>query len=83
MLITDARRIDSTSGSRHVVAVDGVAALDSSKRPGGHALVGRLNGHIVAVITIRDGLVVADPFRATTAVVDLLKRRRGAILAQA
>ena len=75
-------RIDPTRTSRDVIAIDAVAALDSSKRPGRDALVGRLNGEIVAVITIRDGLVVADPFRATAAVVDVLKRRRGAVLAQ-
>jgi hypothetical protein len=35
------------------------------------------------VITIRDGLVVTNPFRATAAVVDLLRRRRATLLAQA
>ncbi len=65
------------------ITVDGVAALDSMGAPGEDALAGELNGEIVAVITIRDGLVVANPFRATAAVVDLLKSRRAAVLAKA
>ena len=66
-----------------IVAVGAVAALDSARAPGGDALVGELNGEIVAVITMRDGDVVANPFRATAAVVDLLRNRRAALLAGA
>lgn len=66
-----------------IVAVSAVAALDSARAPGGDALVGELNGEIVAVITMRDGHVVANPFRATAAVVDLLRNRRAALLAGA
>jgi|KBSMisStaDraftv2_1062788.scaffolds.fasta_scaffold5321254_1 hypothetical protein len=65
------------------VAVRAVAALDSSQAPGADVLAGELNGEIVAVITIREGIVVADPFRSTTAVVDLLRRRRAMHLARA
>jgi hypothetical protein len=65
------------------IAVGAVAALDSARAPGGDALVGELNGEIVAVITMRDGDVVANPFRATAAVVDLLRNRRAALLAGA
>jgi hypothetical protein len=65
------------------VAVRGVAAMDSSLAPGHDALVGELGGEIVAVITMRDGLVVANPFRETAAVVDLLRRRRATFLTQA
>ena len=71
------------SQSRDTIAVGGVEALDSSQAPGGDALAGELNGEIVAVITIRDGVVVANPFRATAGVVDLLRSRRARILAQA
>ena len=66
-----------------IVAVGSVAALDSARAPGGDALVGELNGEIVAVITMRDGHVAANPFRATAAVVDLLRSRRAALLAGA
>ena len=62
---------------RDTIAVGAVAALDTARAPGGDVLAGELNGEIVAVITIRDGHVLANPFRATAAVVDLLRRRRG------
>jgi hypothetical protein len=65
---------------RDTIAVGAVAALDSARAPGGDALAGELNGEIVAVITIRDGHVVANPFRASAAVVDLLRSRRAALL---
>jgi hypothetical protein len=65
------------------VAVRAVASLDSSQAPGADVLAGELNGEIVAVITIREGIVVADPFRPTTAVVALLRRRRAMHLAGA
>ena len=65
------------------VAVGAVASLDSSQAPGADVLAGELNGEIVAVITIREGIVVADPFRPTAAVVALLKRRRAMHLAGA
>ncbi|MBD0281274.1 MAG: hypothetical protein ICV69_03655 [Thermoleophilaceae bacterium] len=64
------------------VAVRAVAALDSSQAPGCDALAGELNGEIVAVITIRDGILVADPFRASTAVIDLLTSHRATVSAQ-
>jgi hypothetical protein len=64
------------------VAVGAVPALDSLHAPGGDVLAGELDGEIVAVITIREGIVVADPFRPTAAVVDLLRRRRAMHLAR-
>ncbi len=77
----DSAQIKARPGD--TIAVGGVAAMDSSLAPGGDALVGELNGEIVAVITVRDGLVVANPFRATAAVVDLLRRCRATLLTQA
>jgi hypothetical protein len=65
------------------IAVRGVADMDSSLAPGRDALVGELSGEIVAVITIRDGLVVANPFRETAEVVELLRRHRATFLTQA
>ena len=58
------------------IAVRVARELDSSFAPGADALLGELDGELVAVITMQDGQVVADPFRATAAVVDLLRRRR-------
>ena len=73
----------SASQPRGTIAVGGVEALDSAQAPGEDALAGELNGEIVAVITIRDGVVVANPFRATAAVVDRLRHRRAMLLAEA
>jgi hypothetical protein len=85
MLMKEARTDSTRSGSQPggTIAVGGVEALDSSRAPGGDALAGELNGEIVAVITIRDGVVVANPFRATAAVVDRLRRHRAMLLAEA
>jgi hypothetical protein len=74
--------MDSTC-ARGTSVVGGVAALDGSQELGGDALAGGPNGEIIAVITVRDGLVVANPFRSTAAVVDVLKRCRAALLARA
>jgi len=85
-MLTKEARTDSTrcgSRPRGTIAVGGVEALDSSQAPGGDALAGELNGEIVAVITIRDGVVVANPFRATAAVVDRLRSHRAMLLAEA
>jgi hypothetical protein len=85
MLTKDVRTDSTRSGSQPpgTIAVGGVEALDSSQAPGGEALAGELNGEIVAVITIRDGVVVANPFRSTATVVDRLRRHRAMLLAQA
>ena len=58
------------------VVIRNVAALDSSRHPGGDALVAVVGDRITAVITLHDGHVVADPFVPTAAAVELLRRRR-------
>src|SRR5215212_3335470 len=85
MLTKDVRTDSTRSASqpRGTIAVGGVEALDSAQAPGGDALAGELNGEIVAVITIRDGVVVANPFRATAVVLDRLRSHRALPLAQA
>ena len=65
-----------TAQAADEVRVRAVAALDSAAAPGQDALVAEVDGEIVAVITLRDGLVVADPFRHTRDVVALLHKRR-------
>jgi len=57
-----------------------VAELDSSRSPGADALIGEVAGEVVAVITMRDGHVVANPFRQTKAVVELLRMRRAQLV---
>lgn len=66
---------------RHSAAADEpaiarLAALDERPElPGGERLVGELGGRIVAALDVRSGRSVADPFVATSGVVELLGLR--------
>jgi len=51
-----------------------LAALDSATVPGGELLIAELDGVLAAAVSIDDQGVIADPFRPTAAVVDLLAR---------
>jgi hypothetical protein len=57
-------------------AITRVSSLDSARPPVGPTLVAELNDEIVAAVSLRDGAVVADPFRPTTAIVEMLRLRR-------
>ncbi|MEA2295380.1 MAG: hypothetical protein QOE86_3019 [Solirubrobacteraceae bacterium] len=50
-----------------------LAALDSSRVPGGDLLVAEVDGELVAAAS--DAGVIADPFRPTADVVQLLRLR--------
>jgi hypothetical protein len=52
-----------------------LAALDSSSTPTGPTLVAEAGGELIAALQLDDGRCVADPFRHTAAVVDLLELR--------
>lgn len=52
-----------------------LAELDSSRRPSGRILVGELDGELVAAVPLAGGPAIADPMRATAAVVSLLGLR--------
>src|SRR5438128_360168 len=56
-------------------AVAALAALDSAERPSGDLLIAELDGRIVAAVALDDGRAIADPFRLTADLVDLLRRR--------
>lgn len=64
-----------------------LAALDSAPRLRGDVLLAVVDGEPVAAVSLDDGRVVADPFRATADVVALLHLRastlREAMQAQA
>lgn len=66
---------------RHAAAADEpaiarLAALDERPQlPGGERLVGELGGRVVAALDVRSGRSVADPFVATSGVVELLGLR--------
>jgi hypothetical protein len=54
-----------------------VATLDSALVHEGPLLVAESDGEIVAALALTDGGVIADPFRRTSAAVDLLRMRAG------
>jgi len=65
---------------RPAVAADEVglwrlAELDSANRPDGQMVVAEQAGSLVAAVSLSDGASIADPFRATADVVELLRMR--------
>jgi hypothetical protein len=56
-----------------------LAALDSSRMPFGPVLLAEVDGELKAAIDVREDRVIADPFSATTDVVDLLRLHARAI----
>jgi hypothetical protein len=59
-----------------------LAALDSAAPLRGHVLLAESNGVPVAAISLKTGLVAADPFQYTQAAVHLLRLRRYQLLRQ-
>jgi hypothetical protein len=53
----------------------GLAALDSARPLEGDALVAEIAGEPWAAIELASGRVIADPFRASADIVDLLRLR--------
>ena len=56
-----------------------LAALDSAPIPMGPALVAEVDGEAIATIPIAGGPAVADPFRRTSAAIELLELRAAQI----
>jgi hypothetical protein len=52
-----------------------LAELDSSSAPAAPALVAEVAGEVLAAISLADGGLVANPFRRTADVVELLRAR--------
>lgn len=52
-----------------------LAALDSAPAPQGEFLVAESDAHILAALPIGGGPPIADPFRRTTALVQMLELR--------
>jgi hypothetical protein len=52
-----------------------LAALDSSKVPAGALLVAEVDGELWAAVAIVRGPAIADPFRPSAPVVELLRAR--------
>lgn len=60
-------------------AIARLATLDEAARPTGEVLIAELDGRVVAALPLDGGPAIADPFRLTSDLVDLLRRRAGQI----
>jgi hypothetical protein len=58
-----------------------LAALDSAEPLSGEILVGEVEGEAAAALSLADGSAIADPFRRTAALVELLAMRRDQLAA--
>ena len=60
---------------RDAAALRDLAGLDSRRLPAGPHLVAVVGGELRAALSLADGTAVADPFRPTAALVELLEAR--------
>jgi hypothetical protein len=60
-----------------------LAQLDSGREPADPVLVAEADGGLVAALSLLDGTAVADPFRPTADIVDLLRVRAAATATEA
>jgi hypothetical protein len=63
------------STSHDAAALARLAQLDGAPRPVGAVLVAELEGEIVAAVPVEGGRAIADPFRPTAELVELLNTR--------
>jgi hypothetical protein len=56
-----------------LAALDRLAALDSASPPTGPTLVAEVGGELWAALELATGATIADPFRPSGELVDLLK----------
>ena len=61
--------------------LDDLAARDSRARLQGDALIAELDGVVVAALSLRDGRLVADPWRRTAVIGEQLRLRASSIAA--
>ena len=66
---------------RHATTADeralrNLAALDSQRMPAGPFLVAEIDGELRSALSLSDGAVIADPFRHTAHLVELLRARQ-------
>jgi hypothetical protein len=62
-------------------ALDDLAARDSRPRLQGDALIAEVDGVVVAALSLRDGRLVADPWKRTAVIGDQLRLRASSITA--
>jgi hypothetical protein len=58
-----------------LAALDRLAALDSASPPTGPTLVAEVGGELWAALDVSTGTAIADPFRPSGELVELLKLR--------
>jgi hypothetical protein len=63
------------AGTHEAAALARLAELDSATTPIAPALVAEVAGEVLAAISLADGVLVANPFRRTADVVELLRAR--------
>jgi hypothetical protein len=63
-------------------AVERLAALDSAAAPRGELLIASVDGEPQAALELATGAAIADPFRPTAQLVDLLRVRAATMRAQ-
>jgi hypothetical protein len=63
------------STAQDAAALARFAQLDGAPRPVGAVLVAELTGEIVAAVPVAGGRAIADPFRPTAELVELLRAR--------
>ena len=63
--------------SEDTFAVRRLAALDSAFPPTGEVLLGEMGDELWAAVSVDTGAAVADPFRPSSDIVDLLRFRAG------
>jgi hypothetical protein len=61
------------------VAILRLAALDGRRPPAGQSILGIVDGELQAAVSLGGGEVIADPFRPTTELVELLLLRESAL----
>ncbi|MBK5115544.1 MAG: hypothetical protein JJE23_01345 [Thermoleophilia bacterium] len=79
------RAIDAELTIRRACAADErplirLASRDSRPRPIGEVLVAELDGELVAARSLTDGQAIADPFRPTAAIAELVAARARALI---
>jgi hypothetical protein len=62
-------------GADDNAAVTRLAQLDTARRPRGELIGAELDGHLVAAISTTTSEAIADPFRRTAEIVEMLRVR--------
>ena len=60
-----------------LAGLDRLAALDSASPPTGEVLVAEVGGELWAAISVETGAAIADPFRPSGDLVELLRHASG------